>query len=282
MALEYTPTQLAAHIRKVWSKEIGLDANEEQILIPKFKRLEKIEGELAYRKFGTLSGNSLADSAVGSGLTPSGKTEITVSATPATKYVMVVVNLNTAARCAFDPKVPLRTQMQKALYEMVERAGAAQAGGLTTNVIGSADDPLSDPLIRQGKRLLIKTGKEKYKVGKKKFWAVIHPDDFETLDGIEAFYRADIRGDKENPLVEGAVYQVRGGYWTEGGAIQQDTVTRNVMFFPDETFGIGFNKEYAVKMEEYELVYKLIAWVDFGLMTCWDDLGVLLQTKPAA
>ena len=282
MANEYTPTQLAAHIRKVWSKEIGLDANEEQMVVPHFKRLEKIEGELAYRKFGVLTGNSLADGTSGDSLTRSGNTEVTVSATPATKYVMVVVNLNTAARCAFDPKVPLRKQMQSALYELVDRAGAAEAGGVTTNVIGDSASSLSDPLIRQAKRLLIKSGKEKYKVGKKKFVCVIHPDDFETLDGIEAFYRADVRGDKENPLVSGAVYQVRGGYWTESGCIQQDTVTRNLMFLPDETFGIGFNQEYAVKMEEYELVYKLIAWVDFGLMTCWDQYAVLIQTQPAA
>lgn len=280
MANEYTPTQLAAHIRKVWSKEIGLDASEEQVVVPHFKRLEKIEGELAYRKFGTLSANDLGNSTAGSGLTASGNTEVTVSATPATKYVMVVVNLNTAARCAFDPKTPLRTQAQASLYEQVDRTGAALGTGLTTNVVGGATRALDDPLIREAKRKLITSAKSAYKVGKKKFVCVIHPQEFENLDGIEAFYRADVRGDKENPLVSGAVYEVRGGYWMESGNIQQDTVTRNLMFLPDETFGIGFNQEYAVKMEEYELVYKIIAWVDFGVMECWDQYAVLIQTQP--
>lgn len=281
MANEYTPTTLAAHIRKVWSKEIGLDANEEQVAAPHCKRVEKIEGELAYRKFGTLSSNSLADGTVGSGLTVSGNTETTVSLTPATKYVMVVVNLNTAARCAFDPKVPLRKQMEGSLYEQVDRVICQEASGWTTSVVGSASTPLTDPLIREAKRKLIKAAKSAYKVGKKKFVCLIHPDDFETLDGIEAFYRADVRGDKENPLVSGAVYNVRGGYWMETGNIQSDTVNRNMMFLPDESLALGFNQEYAVKMEEYELVYKLIAWVDFGTQTMWDQYCVLIQTQPA-
>ena len=280
MANEYTPTQLAAHIRKVWSKEIGLTATEEQKLVPNCKRMEKIEGQLAYRKFGTLTAQSLADGTVGSGLTNSGNTEVTVSLTPATKYVMVIVNLNTAARCAFDPKTPLRTQMQGSLYELVDRTVGALASGFTTNVVGGATRLLDDALIREAKRKLITSAKSAYKVGEKKFVAVIHPQDFEELDGIEAFYRADIRGDKENPLVNGAVYQARGGYWSESGNIQQDTVTRNMMFLPGESLGIGYNMEYAVKMEEYELVYKLIAWVDFGVQTLFDEYCVLMQTQP--
>lgn len=280
MANEYTPTQLAAHIRKVWSKEIGLEANEEQVGVPHFKSLEKIEGELAYRKFATLSTSSLANNAVGETLTRAGNTEVTVSATPQTEYVMTVVNLNTAARCAFDPKVPLRQQMEGALYERVDRVALALAGGLTTSIVGTAASSLTDPLIREAKRKLIVAGKSHYKVGKKKFVTVIHPNEFENLDGIEAFFRADVRGDKANPLVSGAVYEVRGGYWFESGNVLQDTATRNVMFLPDSTFGIGFNQKYAVKMEEFELIYKLIAWVDFGVMECWDQYGVLINTQP--
>lgn len=278
MANEYTPTQLAAHIRKVWSKEIGLDANEEQVIVPKFKSLEKIEGELAYRKFGTLSTSSLSNSQSGEGLTRVGNTEVVVSATPQTEYVMTAVNLNTAARCAFDPKVPLRQQMEGALYERVDRVGAAMFGGLTTNVVGGAARTLDDALIREAKRKLITSAKSMYKVKKDKFACVIHPQDFENLDGIEAFYRADVRGDKENPLVSGAVYEVRGGYWMESGNILQDTMTRNAMFLPGETFGIGYNQKYAVKLEEFELLIKLIAWVDFGTMECWDQYGVLMNT----
>jgi hypothetical protein len=280
MANEYTPTQLAAHIRKVWAKEIGLTANEEQVLAPNFKPLDTIEGELAYRKFGTLTTNSLANASVGESLTRSGQTEVTVPATPQTEYVCVVVNLNTVARCAFDPRTPLREQMEGALYERVDRVCAQVGTGLTTNIVGGAGTALSDPIIREAKRKLITSAKSAYKVKKQKFVVVIHPQEFENLDGIEAFYRADIRGDKENPLVSGAVYEVRGGYWSESGNILQDTVTRNLMFLPKLAFGLGFNKKYAVKMEEFELVYKLIAWVDFGTMECWDEYAVLIQTQP--
>ena len=283
MANEYTPTQLAAHIRKVWSKEIGLNASEEQVIVPHFKDLEKIEGELAFRKFASLSGqtNTLASATVGSTLSVSGQTEVTVSALPQTNYIMTVVNLNTIARCAFDPKVPLRKQMEAAIYEQVDRVGAGLATGLATNVIGAADRDLDDPLIREAKRKLITSAKSAYKVGNTKFATIIHPNQFENLDGIEAFYRADFRGDKENPLISGAVYEVRGGYWFESGNIQIDTVTRNLMLLPDETFGIGYNQKYAVKMEEFELLYKLIAWVDYGVMECFDEYGVLMQTRPS-
>lgn len=280
MANEYTPTQLAAHIRKVWSKEIGLNASEEQVIVPHFGKLEKIEGELAFRKFATLSTNTLADSAVGSGLTVSGQTEVTVSALPVTKYVMTQVNLNTIARCAFDPKVPLRTQMEAAIYEQVDRSGAALATGLSTSLTGGAIRSLDDPLIRESKRKLITAAKSAYKVGKDKFVCIIHPQEFENLDGIEAFYRADVRGDKENPIVNGAVYQVRGGYWYESGNILVDSVCRNLMFIPEMAFGIGYNKEYAVKMEEFELLYKLIAWVDYGLMEKFDEYAVQMATQP--
>lgn len=278
MANEYTPTQLAAHIRKVWSKEIGLDANEEQVVVPQFAELEKIEGELAFRKFATLTTNSLANGTPGSGLLASGNTEITISATPQTEYVMTVVNLNTAARCAFDPKVPLRQQMEGAIYERVDRVGAAKAATMTVNVVGGAARVIDDPLIREAKRKLIVSGKEKYKVGKQKFACIIHANEFENLDGIESFYRADVRGDKANPLVEGAVYEVRGGRWYESSNVLQDTMTRNMMILPQQTLGIGYNQKYAVKMEEFELIYKLIAWVDFGTLLRWDQYGVLMNT----
>ena len=277
----YTPTQLAAHIRKVWSKEIGLTASEEQVVVPHFKELEKIEGELAFRKFGTLTSNDLANATVASGLTASGNTEVTVSALPLTKYCMAVVNLNTIARCAFDPKVPLRKQMEASIYEQVDRTGAGLATGLSSNIVGAVDRDLDDPMIREAKRKLITSAKSAYKVGDTKFATIIHPNQFENLDGIEAFYRADFRGDKENPLISGAVCEVRGGYWFESGNIQVDTVTRNLMLLPDMTFGIGYNQKYAVKMEEFELIYKLIAWVDFGVMECFDEYGVLIQTRPS-
>ena len=248
-------------------------------MVPQFASLEKLEGELAFRKFATLNTNSLANAAVGSGLTVSGNTEITISATPQTEYVMTVVNLNTAARCAFDPKVPLRQQMEGAIYERVDRVGAAKAATMTVNVVGGPAATLTDPLIREAKRKLIASGKQKYNVGKKKFACIIHPQEFENLDGIEAFYRADVRGDKANPLVDGAVYEVRGGRWYESGNILQDTMTRNVMILPDETLGIGYNQKYAVKMEEFELIYKLIAWVDFGTLLRWDQYGVLMNTQ---
>lgn len=280
MANEYTPVQLAAHIRKVWAKEIGLEANEEQVGVPHFKQLEKIEGELAFRRFATLNTNSLANSLPGNSLVASGNTEVTISATPQTEYVMTVVNLNTAARCAFDPKVPLRQQMEGAIYERVDRVGLALAGGLTTSIVGSAASTLTDPIIREAKRKLIVAGKSAYKVGKKKFVTIIHPNEFENLDGIESFYRADVRGDSANPLVSGAVYEVRGGYWYESGNVLQDSATRNVMFLPDLTFGIGYNQKYSVKMEEFELLIKLIAWVDFGVLECWDQYGVLINTQP--
>lgn len=277
---EYTPTQLSAHIRRVWSKEIGLVASEEQVLAPQFKNLEALEGQLIFRKFGVQTTSSLADNLVGENLTRSGQTEVTTTASPQTEYVCTVVNLNTAARCAFDPKVPLRTQMEAALYERVDRVCANVGTGLTTSIVGGPGRSLDDPLIREAKRKLITAAKSAYKVRQQKFVAIFHPQEFENLDGIEAFYRADVRGDGENPLVNGAVYHVRGGYWMESGNILQDTVTRNLMFIPDLTFGIGYNKKYAVKMEEFELVFKLIAWVDFGVMECWDEYGVLLQTAP--
>lgn len=281
-AKDYTPTQLAAHIRKVWSKEIGLQASEEQVIVPDFKRLEKIEGELVYRKFATLQSNGLANGTSGIGLTNSGQTETTVSALPQTRYVMTVVNLNTLARCAFDPKTPLREQMQSKLYEDVDRAGGELMQYLTTNVVGGAAERWNDGLVRELKRKLVVSGKSAYKVGKKKYTVAFHPNGFDDLDAIEAFYRADIRGDAENPLVNGAMYQVRGGYWKETGNIQVDGVTRNVAFFPDMTFGIGFNKEYAAKSEEFELGLKLILWVDFAVAEYWDEYGCLVQTAPTA
>jgi len=280
MANEYTPTQVQAHIRKVWSKEIGLVASEEQVAVPLAADLEKIEGELAFRKFGTLSTNNLSDSAVGSGLTASGNAEITISATPMTKYVMVVVNFNTAARCAFDPKTPLRTQMQAAMYETVDRTLLGLASSLTTNVVGGVDEEISDSLMREVKRKLTSSGKSKFKPGKTGYAVIMHPGDIETLDGIEAYWKADGRGDRETPLPTGWMYKVRGGTIYETGNVQVDTVTRNVALLPNETWGIGYNQKYAAKMEEYELVWKLILWIDFGVLERWDEYGVLIQTSP--
>lgn len=280
MADEYTPTQVSAHIRKVWSKDIGLQANEEQVAVPHCADLEKIEGELAYRKFGTLQTNSLSDSAVGSGLTPSGNTEVAISATPATKYIMTVVNFNTAARLAFDPKTPLRKQMQAAMYEMVDRTVMGLASQFTTNVVGGATEEITDAMMREVKRRLTVSGKSEFKPGKTGYVVLMHPGDIETLDGIEAYYRSDVRGDKETPLVSGWMYKVRGGTIYETGNVQVDTVTRNVAILPGMTWGIGYNAKYQAKLEEFEMLWKLIIWLDFGVLERWDEYGVAINTSP--
>ena len=280
MANEYTPSQVSAHIRKVWSKEIGLVASEEQIAVPLCAKLEKIEGELAFRKFGTLTTNSLSDSAVGSGLTVSGQSEIAISATPATRYVMVVVNFNTAARLAFDPKTPLREQMKAAMYEQVDRTVMSLATLLTTNIVGDATAEISDALMREVKRKLTLSAKSRFKPGKTGYAVVMHPSDIETLEGIEAYYKSADRGDGETPLPDGWMYKVRGATIYESGSVQVDTVTRNFAVIPNETWGIGYNQDYSAKMEEYELLWKLILWLDFGVLERWDEYGVAINTSP--
>lgn len=281
MANEYTPTQLAAHIRKVWAKEIGLIASEEQVAVPHFKKMDKLEGELAFRKFGTLTAQSLPNGTAGTGLTNSGNTETAVSMTPQTKYVMTVTNLNTIARCAFNPQEPLRKQIEASLYEQVDVAGTTLFSSLSVTA-GGAGVNWSDALVREARRLLVTNGKSKVKFGRSdsNLVCVFHPYGLDDLDAIEAFYRADIRGDDENPLVNGALYKVRGIAWYESGNVVVDTACRNGLFIAGETFGISYNKEYGMKMEEYELAEKLIGWVDFGVVERFDELGVLVNTSP--
>lgn len=282
MANEVTPTILAGHIRKVWSPEIGLAANEEQVIVPNFLDLNKIEGEQVYRKYGTLAASSLANGDSGQGLTAAAVSPTSVSTTPGTKYVMTITNLNTIKRCVFNPNDPLRKLIESSLYEQVDQLGAALATGLATNVTGGAGVNWDDSLVREARRMLVTSAKSKYNVKKDKYVCVFHPYGLDDLEGIEAFYRADMRGDDENPLVSGVLYHVRGGYWSESGNIQIDTAARNMMFIPNLTFGIGFNQKYDVMMQPYELVQKLIGWVDVGVQELWDEYGVLINTKPTA
>lgn len=285
----YTATDINNWIRQVWQPEIGIATYEEMRVGNHFKRLEAPEGQINYRKHLNLQVNTLAasshgaDYSAGAGLQASGSLEAVVSGTPQTSYVYVRVTLPAIARLMRDPTDIFRKSIEMALAEGIDVVCAALFADLTA-VHGAYTDNITEAVLQDAVVSCAVNMKSDFTPGQTEVLFAFHPHQIDDILGITNWTHADIRGDGENPIVKGMILRANGVRFIETGNIDDNGGTGfiNGIFKADKTFGIGYNQETTVKYEEYLLEKRLIGWVDFAVLTCWEDYGVQYRTTAAA
>jgi hypothetical protein len=287
MANEWTPTQAAAWIRQVWSKDINLAAYDEAVIWPHAKELGMIEGQLNFRKMTNLGRTRVtSNSTTLNSLTMSGTTESNTTATPLLIYCALEVNFNTLARMMNDPKSAFRRGVELSLAEGVDAELASLASSFSTSVIGGPTTNISFANAASVIEAFSINAKMYYKPGKTEGVVILHSVQAGDLVQVSQLSEWQFRGNAgEAPVVSGWVVRGAGHYWydtnviTESGTTNDTDYKRCMALIPDLTIGIGFNQKPTVKSEDFLLVTRIIGWTDLAVMLCWEQYGAMVKTK---
>ena len=279
----YRPgTEAANWIEQHWDSEIGITAYQEAVGYPKFKRFEGKPGkQWNFRKHANLTTQSPADTVVLGGttaLTYSSSTEAVVTSTPSTRYCAVEVDDNVLWRMQTDPMDTFRKSVDMSVTEKVDNVAMALFASLTTSSVGGAAANIDKSLVLEAQRKLVVAGKMYIKIGQTPMHFIVSHQQTDKLGAITDFMSAQVRGDSRNPMVTGWLFESLGMRFYESGNLTSDGNGTHGCLFVDDTFGIGWNKPINVKLQEIELVQRIIASCDFAVIERFDELGVDVQT----
>lgn len=283
MAGVISTTETSALLTQAWTPGLREEATEEMEIVRDFSGadgVQKIMGQLNIRKIKRQSVQALAASGgTGTGLVYNNNTEVSVSCTPTWVYGAVEINRAVYNRLDLNPDNPYRNMLKYGLGEYIDQLGAALAAGLSTNVKGSGLSSMDKGLALDAEQALAISAKRFFKPGVTPWYLKIHPSQLKNLMSVFDLTADYVRGDAEKPLVSGWMSKVLGATINESGNVYQSGgVTHNLGFIP-EAFVIAYNEEMTVLTpQEYELVTRLIATAEVGVVEVFDEYGVDIQT----
>jgi len=282
MATYVPATQAANWIEQHWDSEIGITAYQEAVGYPKFKKFSEKPGKtFNFRKHANLTTTSPADTAVLGGttsLTYSANTEAVVQASPSTRYCAVEVDENILWRMVTDPMDTFRKSVDMSVTEKVDNVAMALFASLATSTVGGPAANISKSLVLEAQRKLVVAGKMYVKIGQTPMSFIVSHNQVDQLGSITDFMAANVRGDDRNPMVTGWLFTALGMKFYESGNLTSDGNGTHGCLFVEDAFGIGWNKELTVKLQEIELVQRVIAACDFAVLERFDELAVDVQT----
>ena len=284
MANEYTPTQAANWTQEIWTPEINIAPYEEMRIEPTFKRLGKVGEKIHVRKHANLARVQPSDSTqLVDSPTYSGTTEVEVTGTPVTLYVIAATNQNTIARMMNDPRDTFRRSIDMSLAEGVDVACAAKIDDLVA-VVGGVGQNVTEATFLDGLVQLAASGKNSFVPGQTRGVFVFHTFQFDdVVDSTKGWNQYQIRGDQDVSVRTGMINRAYGIDFVESGNIQSiGGVFHNGLYIPEFTFGIGYNAPITPSIEQRNLGWLVKGIVDFGVVTIWDVIGADYQTQTAA
>jgi hypothetical protein len=273
-----TPGTAAAHLNfEVW--EEGFDGATYQRMqsIPRFSTIKRPYSLGHIRNAARLGGNTLASTAVGTGLLYQNPVGAEVTVTPSENYVAIAFSFGEQARTDITIETEFASELEQALSEASEESAMANFATLT-QFRGNDVYNIEAGGLRNATSLLGRNTNGVFAVGDSTIYGILDWSQHSHLMSIEEYTHADIRGDSENPNVK--------GMWSKGGGVMMmlSTVcttdangTHGCIWVPS-AFAIGWNVRSRVYRQDEELQGRLIVANSFGSTVRHDLRAVGLRT----
>lgn len=274
-------TEVAALIPQAWTPGLREEATEEMEIVRDFSGadgVEKMYGQLNIRKIKRQGVQALAASG-GLSLVYNQNTEVSVSCTPTWVYGAVEINRSVYNRLDLNPDNPYRNMLKNGISEYIDQLGGALAAGLATSVKGSGVASMDKGLCLDAEQALAVYAKRFFKPGVTPWFLKVHSTQLKNMMSIFDLTADYVRGDGEKPISSGWVSKALGATINESGNVYQaGGITHNLGFIP-QAFVIAYNEEMTVLApQEFELVTRLIATAEVGVVEVFDEYAVDIQT----
>lgn len=288
MAGTITPGGSALNLlEQTWRPELATQCNEEMRIANDFDNgnegLSKFGNVLNIRKILRVSASTLSASDTGKSLTYTNNTELNVTVSPTFAYGAVEIARTTLSRLLAEAKLraAYRKQIAAGLATKIDADAGALAAALTTNVKGSGAVNMDKTLLLDAIGAEVEAARDLYSPGRGG-WAFLkfHPRQLKHVLAIPEITNAQIRGDSEKPVKIGWVWDAYGLSMSETGSVYTNAGVAHNLLHIKEAFVLAYNtRPEFLTPQEFELVWRLIAFVEYGVGEVWDEYAVDLQTS---
>lgn len=282
----YTPGDTGAKLQvEAWQKTIEDAVYEDAKLYPVATERDRLYSKLHIRKFSTFSASTYAQTDPANptaAFAYSANTEVEVTITPGGSIVAVLYSENQLVQMDQSPEAQWKRNLENCLAQSIDLAFATNANSLVTNIRGAGvGEDLSKALMMSGIGALRTSAKSEwdYPNGKPAYLA-IHTAQLDDLGSIPEFMNANFRGDTKNPNVKGLGLEALGLNIIISGNVYVDgvNVAHNLLWVPS-AIGISFNAKTNVRVQQFDLSHKFIAYANYGTNIVWDERAVDIRTN---
>ena len=278
-----------ALLEQTWRPTLATQANEEMRIANTFddgnEGVSRFANQLNVRKILRIPSTTLGASTAGTGLTYTANTEVNVPVTPTFAYGAVEISRQTLTRLLADKalQAAYRKQIAAGLATKVDADAGQQASLLTTTIKGGIAQTADKNFLLDGIGALIEQARDLYEPGNGG-WAYLHytPRQYKYVHAINEIINAQVRGDGEQVIRKGWVWDAYGLALSETGNVYSAAGIAHNLLHIRQSHVVAYNaKPDFLSPQEFELVIRLIAFVEYGVGKVWDEYAVDMQTTAA-
>lgn len=282
MATTYNPGATGLYLMpEAWAKSAEKAVHDKTKFINRIREFPKLDNTLHIPKMSRFAALTLSQTAADGSVTYVANTETEATITPTGLYVATMLDANYVAQGGVAKIADFKAECEMTLAEKMDNVGLALVDDLTTNVLGAYAADIDAATWRGALAALAVSARGEAEPGQAPFYAVLHTSQIDDVLGISEFTHAEIRGTGASALVNGLVTK---GYGVDVAFSNQVNTTGagadNPVFLP-EAFGVSYNQRISIKVQEFDLETKVIAYVNFGVATVHDGRAVNLRSKKA-
>ena len=246
--------------------------------------VEKIGNVLNIRKIARVPmTDNVSTTSTGKSLTYTSNTEEVKQVSPRFGYGAVEITRQMLSRLIASPalRAAYRKQIAAGIATGIDAFCGQQAASLATSVKGSSAQNFDKTFLLDGVGSLIENCRDLYNPGAGK-WAFLkyHPRQWKHVHAISEITNAQIRGDGEKPVKTGWVWEAYGLNLMETGNVYTAAGVAHNLLHIKESHVLAYNtKPDFLDAQAFELVWRLIAFVEYGAGEVWDEYAVDMQTS---
>lgn len=281
-----------ALLEQTWRPTLARQANEEERIVSTFddgnEGVGKFGGTLNVRKILRIPATKVAYTTadVSTSATYTANTELNVTVTPTMAYGAVEISRATLVRLLAAPELQkaYKKQMLAGIIAQKDADGGALAASITQNIRGGGSQTFDKSFLLDGIGALIESARELYEPGVTG-WAYLHyhPRQYKYVHAIPEIVNAYIRGDGEKVIQKGWTWDAYGLKLSETGNVYIAAGVAHNLLHIKESHIIAYNqKEDFLPPQDYQMVVRLHAFVEYGVGEVWDEYAVDMQTTSAA
>jgi len=278
MANEIVPTGTGLYyLNEVWPRTIEANVYDLMDFAKVITGRDRLFNLLHLPKISRATYTTLAQSATGSGLNPSGNTETEATLSPSGIYVYDLFSQNQIAQSNMNQIEAYTGRIEDALNEGVETIAQATIASITTYRVGSAGASVDATLWRSGVGKIPKGARSKGMPGKADIHMFLPTGQWPSVMGIDEFTHADIVGGGDR-VVQGIFVKAAGATYHMNNVLPASSGTSKygAILLPG-AFGISWNERINSKKQDFDLSTKLIGYCNFGAGIVWDNRAVRIE-----
>jgi hypothetical protein len=268
--------------RQTWADTVEGATYQRSIALPLFQEYPgRVLNQGNVRKKARANASTLAQTDTGTSLTASQIAGTPITLTPVGRYVAVYWSQNEDAQVEFDLNAEAAAEIEKAMAEALDTAVLANAVTFTNSMSQAGLDPA---MVRQAVGRLMGNTNGMFAPGDVggKMNLIVSNTQYPNIMGMPEWTNADVRGDSENPHVQGIWARGGGVYLFMTTVVTQDANGWHNLLAVQSAIINGWNQRTQVIRDQVELEHRVTVYSNFASSVLHDARAIDLRSTASA